>query len=69
MRLLLALTAAVSLAACSHNKANVDTGPETGQVSTDTVRTTGTATGTATGTVDTTNTSADTVRPSTPDSL
>jgi len=77
MRLLLALAAAVSLAACSHNKANVDTGPETGRVSTDTVRTTGTATGTATGsatgtaagTVDTTSTKADTVRPSKPDSL
>jgi hypothetical protein len=69
MRLLLALTTAVSLAACSHNKANVDTGPETGKVSTDTVRTTGTATGTATGTVDTTRASADTARPSTPDSL
>jgi hypothetical protein len=33
------------------------------------VRTTGTATGTATGTVDTTRASADTARPSTPDSL
>lgn len=62
MRLLLALTAAVSLAACSHNKANVHTGPETGKASTtDTVRTTGKA--------DTTNTSADTTRPAKPDTL
>jgi len=47
MRFLLAFTAAASLAACSHNKAAVDTGPETGRVATDTVRTTGVAHDTA----------------------
>ena len=67
MRWLLALTVAASAAACSHNHANVRTGPETGRVETDTVRTTGTAsgeasgtaTGTATGTVDTSGTATD----------
>lgn len=63
MRWLLALTVAVSAAACSHNHANVRTGPETGRVETDTVRTTGTASGTATGsatgTVDTSRTATD----------
>jgi hypothetical protein len=49
MRFLLGLTAAASLVACSHNHANVHTGPETGRVSsTDTVRTTGKAADTAT---------------------
>ena len=44
MRFLLALTAAASLAACSHNKAaQLNTPPETGRVATDTVRTTGVA--------------------------
>lgn len=48
MRFLLALTAATSLAACSHNKAaQVNTPPETGRVATDTVRTTGVANDTA----------------------
>ncbi len=66
MRLLLALAAVASLAACSKNHANVKTGPETGRVSTDTATTTGTvdtsgtaigkAEGTATGTVDTSGT-------------
>ena len=66
MRLLLALAAATSLAACSKNHPDVRTGPETGQVSTDTGTATGTidtsgtaagsATGTATGSVDTSGT-------------
>jgi hypothetical protein len=48
MRFMLALTAAASLAACSHNKAaQVNTPPETGRVATDTVRTTGLANDTA----------------------
>ncbi len=48
MRLLLALVAAASLAACSKNHANVKTGPETGRVS---------ISGSATGTVDTSSAS------------
>ena len=41
MRFLLALTAAASLAACSHNKAQTNAAPETGRVATDTAVTTG----------------------------
>ena len=41
MRLVLALTAAAVLVACSKNKTDVNTAPETGRVATDTVKTTG----------------------------
>lgn len=41
MRFLLAVTAAASLAACSHNKAETNAAPETGRVAADTAVTTG----------------------------
>jgi hypothetical protein len=61
MRLLLTLAAVGSLAACSHNHANVDTAPETGRAVTDTPKTSGSATGSATGSV---KTSGDTAQAS-----
>ena len=41
MRFVLALTVATALVACSKNKTEVNTPPETGRVATDTVKTTG----------------------------
>ena len=62
MRLVLALAAIGSLAACSSNNTNDQPAPETGQVSTDTMQTTRTPS----GTIDTANTASDTAgrRPS-----